>query len=109
MVLLIREVTRANIVKQVKNASEKWGFFHVVNHGIPVKVLKDMLNGVCQFHEQDIEFKKEYYSRDPERMVRFNTNYDLYLTKSATWRDTLIIDMLNSYQLDPQHLPSVCR
>ncbi|GJR37451.1 1-aminocyclopropane-1-carboxylate oxidase homolog 1-like protein [Tanacetum coccineum] len=81
----------------------------VVNHGVPIKVLEAMLNGAREFYEQDVEVKKEYYSRDPERMVKFNTNYDFYMSKSATWRDTLIIDMLNSNHLDPQDLPSPCR
>ena len=101
--------TREKIVEQVKHASEKWGFFQVVNHGVPMKVLEAMLNGVHEFNEQDVEVKKEYYLRDPERMVKFNTNYDFYMSKSASWRDTLIVDMLNSNHLDPQDLPAPCR
>ncbi|PWA98439.1 Non-heme dioxygenase N-terminal domain-containing protein [Artemisia annua] len=101
--------SRRKIVEEVKHAAENWGFFQVVNHGVPIKVLQDMLNGVREFHEQDVEIKKEYYSRDPERMVKFNSNYDLYMSRAANWRDTLIIDLLNTYHLDPQHLPSVCR
>jgi len=101
--------TREKIVEQVKHASEQWGFFQVVNHGVPMKVLDAMLNGAREFNEQDFEVKKEYYSRDPERMVKFNTNYDFYMSKSASWRDTLIVDMLNSNHLDPQDLPAPCR
>lgn len=77
---------RKNIVEQVKHASETWGFFQVVNHGIPMNVLEEMLKVLREFHEQDIEAKKEYYTRDPEKMVRFNTNYDLYLSRAANWR-----------------------
>ncbi|KAM0016140.1 putative deacetoxyvindoline 4-hydroxylase [Helianthus debilis subsp. tardiflorus] len=100
---------RENIINEIKDASEKWGFFQVVNHGIPPKVLDDMLKGVRGFHEQDVEMKKDYYSRDPERMVKFHTNYDLYLSPAANWRDTLEIDMMNNYHLDPKDLPSICR
>ncbi|KAM0016139.1 putative deacetoxyvindoline 4-hydroxylase [Helianthus debilis subsp. tardiflorus] len=100
---------RENIINEIKHASEKWGFFQVVNHGISTIVLEDMLKGVRGFHEQDVLMKKDYYSRDPERMVKFNTNYDLYMSRAANWRDTLIIDMLNNYHLDPQDLPSICR
>ncbi|KVH89637.1 1-aminocyclopropane-1-carboxylate oxidase homolog 1-like [Cynara cardunculus var. scolymus] len=100
---------RERIVQEVKQASEEWGFFHVVNHGIPIKVLKEMLTGVSEFNEQDLQVKKQYYSRDPEKLVRFNSNYDLYMSRSANWRDSLFIDMLNSYHVDPQDLPSVCR
>lgn len=100
---------REQIVEQVKNTSEKWDFFQVVNHGIPMEVLEEMLNRVCEFNEQGAELKKSYYSRDPERMVKLNTNYDFYMSKAANWRDTLLVDMLNSYHLNPQDLPSVCR
>ncbi|KAI3523974.1 hypothetical protein L1887_02533 [Cichorium endivia] len=100
---------REKIVEQVKHASETWGFFQVVNHGIPMKVLEEMLKVVRQFHEQDTEAKKDYYTRDPEKMVRFNTNYDLYLSRAANWRDTLLVDIKNECQLDPQELPLVCR
>ncbi|GJT81996.1 1-aminocyclopropane-1-carboxylate oxidase homolog 1-like protein [Tanacetum coccineum] len=104
-----RSCTREKIVEQVKHASEKWGFFQVVNHGVPMKVLEAMLNGVHEFNEQDVEVKKEYYSRDPERMVKFNTNYDFYMSKSASWRDTLAVDMLYLNHLDLQDLPSPCK
>ncbi|KAI3707474.1 hypothetical protein L6452_26030 [Arctium lappa] len=100
---------RGKIVEEIKQASEIWGFFQVINHGIPMKVLQELLNGVREFNEQNVEVKKEYYSRDPERMVKFNTNYDFYMSRAANWRDTLIVDMLNSYHLDPEDLPLVCR
>ncbi|XP_023748981.1 1-aminocyclopropane-1-carboxylate oxidase homolog 1 [Lactuca sativa] len=100
---------REKIVEEVRHASEKWGFFQVVNHGIPMKVLEEMMKGVREFNEQDVEMKKGYYSRDPDRMVKFNTNYDFYMSTAANWRDSLLVDMTSSYDLDPQDLPSVCR
>ncbi|KAL4590390.1 hypothetical protein LXL04_003319 [Taraxacum kok-saghyz] len=100
---------REKIVEEVRHASEKWGFFQVINHGIPMKVLEEMMKGVREFHEQDVEMKKGYYSRDPERMVKFNTNYDFYMSKAANWRDSLLVDMTGSNDLDPQDLPAVCR
>ncbi|KAJ1395808.1 Oxoglutarate/iron-dependent dioxygenase [Sesbania bispinosa] len=48
--------THQKIVSRIREASETWGFFQVVNHGIPVTILEDMKDGVRGFFEQDTEF-----------------------------------------------------
>ncbi|PON64108.1 Oxoglutarate/iron-dependent dioxygenase [Parasponia andersonii] len=107
--LLTDDRRREIVVDQVRIASENWGFFQVVNHGIPVGVLDNLMAGIRKFNEQDIEAKKEFYSRDHARRVKFNSNYDLFESKTVSWRDSLIITMLTSDPLDPTELPSACR
>ncbi|OMO95480.1 Oxoglutarate/iron-dependent dioxygenase [Corchorus olitorius] len=99
---------RKQIVDQVRVASEEWGFFQVINHGIPLSVLDEMIDGVKKFNEQNLELKKEIYSRDPKMKVKFNSNYDLYTSHTADWRDTLTLSFLDS---DPDYneMPEVCR
>ncbi|KAI8003362.1 hypothetical protein LOK49_LG08G02762 [Camellia lanceoleosa] len=99
---------RDEIVDEIRRASEEWGFFQVVNHGIPFGVLSGMIDGVREFNEQDLEAKKEFYTRDRNRKVRFNSNFDLYHAKAANWRDTLTISMAVP-ELVPEELPSACR
>ncbi|KAH1091328.1 hypothetical protein J1N35_018585 [Gossypium stocksii] len=65
------------------------GFFQVINHGIPLTTLDEMIDGIRRFHEQDKEAKKEFYSRDNSRKVIYNSNFDLYVAEAANWRDTL--------------------
>lgn len=48
-----------------------------------------MLNGTRRFYEQDFEMKKKWYTRDSSRAAVYNTNFDLYKTVAANWRDTL--------------------
>ncbi|KAK3043423.1 hypothetical protein RJ639_002002 [Escallonia herrerae] len=100
---------RKEIVNEVRIAAAKWGFFQVVGHGIPLTVLEEMIEGVCLFHEQDLEARKEFYSRDSTRSVRLNTNFDLFMSSTANWRDTLIISVSASGTQDPNEFPAICR
>ncbi|XP_021725878.1 1-aminocyclopropane-1-carboxylate oxidase homolog 1-like [Chenopodium quinoa] len=100
----------AEIVKEVLNASENWGFFQVINHGIPSELLYKMVQGVRMFHEQDAEVKKKMYTRDRTKQVLYQSNFDLYTSKTANWRDTLTVDTSKSSgHLDPKELPEICR
>lgn len=99
---------RAKIVAQLENACENWGFFQIVNHGIPITILEEMIDGIYKFHCQEIEVKKHFYSRDYTKKVLYNSNFDLYQASAASWRDTLTLVMAPNPP-NPEELPSVCR
>ncbi|KAI3949617.1 hypothetical protein MKW98_020939 [Papaver atlanticum] len=103
------ENRRKEIVNEIRLASESWGFFQLLNHGIPETVMDKMIKGVANFHEQDTEVKKQFYSRDFTRKVMYQTSFDWFQTKSAKWKDTLICSMLSPDLLDPRELPDICR
>ncbi|KNA12364.1 hypothetical protein SOVF_126610, partial [Spinacia oleracea] len=99
----------SDIVKEVLDASEKWGFFQVVNHGISSELLDNMIRSVRMFHEQDAEVRKKLYTRDRAKQVLYQSNFDLYTSRYANWRDTLTVDTTCSGHLDPNELPEICR
>lgn len=101
-------VQRKGIVEQVRDASKKWGFFQVVNHGIPVSVLEEMKDGVRRFFEQDVKVKKQYYTRDYSQRVVYNSNFDLFTALAANWRDTFF-SLMAPNPPKPDELPIVCR
>uniref|UniRef100_A0A2N9F175 Non-haem dioxygenase N-terminal domain-containing protein n=1 Tax=Fagus sylvatica TaxID=28930 RepID=A0A2N9F175_FAGSY len=70
-------------VEEIQRASERWGFFQIVNHGISEDVMDDMIKGVCMFHEQPTE------------------------SKAANWRDTLFSTIAPDAP-NPEELPAAC-
>ena len=99
---------RKEIVDKVREASETWGFFRVVNHGISLDLLEEMKDGVKKFHEQDKQLKKEFFCRDYTKKVVYNSNFDLYSSPAANWRDTVTFLMAPDPP-KPDELPAVCR
>ncbi|XP_073158994.1 1-aminocyclopropane-1-carboxylate oxidase homolog 1-like [Henckelia pumila] len=99
---------RRNVVDRIRDASGTWGFFQVINHGIGVSVLDEMLAGTRRFYEQDNEVKKEWYTRDGMKTVVYNSNFDLYRAASANWRDTTYCNMAPMIP-NPEELPEACR
>ncbi|KAH7847213.1 hypothetical protein Vadar_023369 [Vaccinium darrowii] len=99
---------RRVIIEKVRDASERLGFFQVVNHGIPTDVMEEALDGIRRFHEQDTEVKKQFYSRDNTKRCVYNSNFDLYQVPTVDWRDSVYCVMAPN-RPDPEELPQVCR
>lgn len=101
-------IRRAEIVEEVRVAAESWGFFQVLNHGIPEDVMNQMIEGVRKFHEQPKEVKMKIYSREKEKKVKFQSNFDLFKSKAANWRDTLVC-VMGPNPPNPDEFPSIIK
>lgn len=103
-------IRRRKVLEKVMEASESWGFFQIVNHGIPASVLEEMIKGVHEFHEQHTEIKKQWYTRDVSGNTRvvYNCNFDLFTAPAANWRDTVYCTMVPNPP-NPEELPPPCR
>ncbi|KAK2414114.1 1-aminocyclopropane-1-carboxylate oxidase protein [Trifolium repens] len=99
---------RAEVIDQIRSACHEWGFFQVINHGIPVTVLDEMIDGIRRFHEQDVDVRKEFYTRDLEKKVRYHSNGTLYSGQAANWRDSFAF-VVAPDPFEPNELPPICR
>ncbi|CAN1796094.1 1-aminocyclopropane-1-carboxylate oxidase homolog 1 [Linum perenne] len=43
---------RKQTVEEIRDASESWGFFQIINHGVPEKIQKEMMARSHEFFEQ---------------------------------------------------------
>ncbi|KAJ4961077.1 hypothetical protein NE237_020987 [Protea cynaroides] len=80
---------RSHIGEQIRDAAREFGFFQVINHGVPSDVINGTIGAMKAFNEQPTEVKSQFYHREMGRGVSFSTNFDLFRSKAASWRDTV--------------------
>ncbi|CAJ2628168.1 1-aminocyclopropane-1-carboxylate oxidase 1-like protein [Trifolium pratense] len=96
------------VLNKIRNACKEWGFFQVINHGIPVSVLDEMISGIRKFHEQEADERKPFYTRDVSKKVRYFSNGTLFRAPAANWRDTIAF-FVSPDPPKPEEMPHVCR
>ncbi|KAI3700696.1 hypothetical protein L2E82_45333 [Cichorium intybus] len=103
-------IRKKKVIEQVNDALGSWGFFQIVNHGIPIDMLEEMKNGALGFFEQDDEVKKQWYTRDfsGKHKLVHNSNFDLYTAPVTNWRDSFSAIMTPDPP-QPDELPLPCR
>ncbi|KAJ4974198.1 hypothetical protein NE237_007372 [Protea cynaroides] len=75
----------------------------------PLRLLtgQSPIAGIKAFNEQSPEMKVLHYNRDMGRSVSYSSNLDLYISKVATWRDTIIVRW--GPNIEVSEIPEICR
>ncbi|KAM0952587.1 putative thebaine 6-O-demethylase [Dioscorea sansibarensis] len=80
---------RAKVIHHLSMACREWGFFMVVNHGIPKRLMDEMLDAFEKFFNQSEEEKNEYIGKHVLDPIRFGTSTNTDVDKIRYWRDYL--------------------
>ncbi|TMW82719.1 hypothetical protein EJD97_005150 [Solanum chilense] len=81
-----------NVKKSIQEAARKWGFFQIINHGIPIEVLEDLKDAAHKFFELPAEEKVKYYKESysaGESVLMFWSAIGDKNEKSLEWRDSI--------------------
>ena len=75
-----------NVAESISNAAIKWGFFQIVNHGIPMKAIEDLKASVHRFFELPAEEKKHIKENCPSDVVRLATSFSPHAESVLEWK-----------------------
>ena len=63
------------LVKEVGNACKDWGFFQVINHGVPMEKLQKIDDASRKFFAQSLEEKRKVRRNEKEVTGYFDTEH----------------------------------
>ncbi|KAI3756979.1 hypothetical protein L6452_04511 [Arctium lappa] len=92
---------RRLISQQIGDACRRFGFFQVINHGVPDEIVEKMQEIGREFFQLPVEEKMKLYSEDPSKTMRLSTSFNVQKEQVHNWRDYL---RLHCYPLD-QYTP----
>ncbi|PIA41631.1 hypothetical protein AQUCO_02200216v1 [Aquilegia coerulea] len=76
--------------KAICDAAEKWGFFQVINHGVPIEVLENVKEATNRFFGLPAEEKMKYTPKNSGTLnVRYGTSFVPKAESSLEWKDYL--------------------
>ncbi|KAG5578449.1 hypothetical protein H5410_058583 [Solanum commersonii] len=81
-----------NVEKSIQEAASKWGFFQIINHGIPIEVLENLKDAAHKFFELPAEEKVKYHKEKVspgESVLMFWSAIGEKDEKVLEWRDTI--------------------
>ncbi|XP_027367087.1 protein DOWNY MILDEW RESISTANCE 6-like [Abrus precatorius] len=80
---------RTNTIQKIIKASEEFGFFQVINHGISMNLMNETRSVIKELFQLPAEEKQKLCSDDPSKQCRMLTSSANYATEKVhQWRDS---------------------
>lgn len=80
---------RSTAIHHLSKACQDWGFFMVVNHGIPENLMKAVIDCTNEFFNLAEEDKREYAGKHVLDPIRCGTSFNASKENVFFWRDYL--------------------
>ncbi|XP_059634465.1 protein DMR6-LIKE OXYGENASE 2-like [Cornus florida] len=99
-----------DVINQIGQACQNYGFFQVKNHGVPKEVIDNVLGVSREFFHMPESERLKNYSDDPLKTTRLSTSFNVKTEKVSNWRDFLrlhcypIEDYIHEWPSNPPSL-----
>ncbi|KAI6678351.1 hypothetical protein NL676_039147 [Syzygium grande] len=80
---------RSKVISDLAKACQVWGFFMVINHGVPESQMKATVDAFMRFFDLTEEEKREFQGRHVLDPIRCGTSFNPSVDKVFFWRDFL--------------------
>ncbi|KAJ0960685.1 hypothetical protein J5N97_001439 [Dioscorea zingiberensis] len=80
---------RTQVIQDLGKACRDWGFFMVVNHGVPKSLMETMLNACMGFFNMREDVKQEYNGKHVFDPISHGTSFNSSVDNVRYWRDYL--------------------
>ena len=97
------------VADAICDAAEKWGFFQVINHGVPLQVLQNVKDSTYRFFELPANEKMKYSKENSSsNNVRYGSSFSPDKEEALEWKDYLSIFFVSEDEAASTWPPS-CR
>ncbi|EAY79497.1 hypothetical protein OsI_34625 [Oryza sativa Indica Group] len=87
------------------SACQYWGFFQLINHGVPDEVIANLKNDLVEFFSQPLDAKKEY-SQLPNNLEGYGQAFVVSDNQKLDWADMLYLQVCPTDSRDLRFWPN---
>ncbi|MED6209466.1 hypothetical protein PIB30_054940 [Stylosanthes scabra] len=80
---------RSKAIQELGTACTDWGFFMLINHGVPESLREEVLRASQRFYDLPDEDRKQYQAGDIFSPIKCGTSFNVNVEKTFLWRDYL--------------------
>ncbi|TVU46997.1 hypothetical protein EJB05_06571 [Eragrostis curvula] len=90
---------------KLASACHDWGFFQLINHGVPYEVAGNLMNDVAEFVKQPLEAKKAW-SQQPGSLEGYGQAFVMSEDQRLDWGDMLYLQVQPAASRDLRFWPT---